>query len=95
MCSRSFVSWIHALGIALLLSVAPSALSQAISVTAVPSPSPGSLIFELVRINVVFSDAVVGVDAADLLVNGVPAAGVVSNNPNDYSFTVTQPATGW
>ena len=69
-------------------------LAQNLQVTATPSPSPGSIIVELLRINVVFSESVVGVDAADLLVNGVPASSVVTNNPNDYTFTVTQPADG-
>ena len=87
--------WSCLLALLLLASAAVSPASgQAISVSATPSPAPGSLIVELIHVSVVFSDAVVGVDAADLLVNGVPASAVVTNNPNDYTFTVAQPADG-
>lgn len=57
-------------------------------------PVPGSTVLELSFINVVFSEAVTGVDTADLLINGEAATGIMSNNVNDYTFTFTQPSTG-
>lgn len=68
--------------------------AQATSVTASVHPSPGSVLAELVTVNVVFSESVVGVEASDLLANGVAALSVVTNNPNDYSFTLPTLADG-
>ena len=79
---------------ALLWTVALSTHAQSLPLTATANPGPGSLILELNRINVVFSESVRGVDASDLLVNDVPASEVITNNPNDYTFTVAQPKDG-
>ena len=57
-------------------------------------PSPGSEVLSLSFVNVGFSESVVGVNAGDLLINGVPATSVVANNPNDYTFYFPPPATG-
>ncbi len=62
--------------------------------TASYNPSPGSTVLDLTFINVLFSEAVVGVNASDLLINSEPATTVVTNNPNDYTFYFTQPSTG-
>lgn len=91
---KSAPLWILSLLLAFFVVGERPAGAQSAQVTATPSPAPGSIIVELIQINVVFSESVVGVDASDLLVNGVPASGVVTNNPNDYSFTVVQPADG-
>ena len=58
------------------------------------NPPAGSL-FALSNVVVTFSEAVGGVDAGDLLVNGVPAA-VVTGGPSNrsYSFGFAQPAYG-
>ena len=58
------------------------------------SPAQGSVVLGLTFINVGFSESVIGVNATDLLINGVPATSVITNNPNDYTFYFTQPATG-
>jgi len=40
------------------------------------------------------SETVSGVDAADLLINGVPASSVTSSGPKTYTFSFPQPAYG-
>jgi hypothetical protein len=57
-------------------------------------PPPGSVLRALHSIEVQFSEPVVGVDAADLLVNGNPAIGVVEVVPGDFLFTVEPPGDG-
>ena len=56
------------------------------------SPAPGA-VSALSSINVVFTEPVTGVNAADLLVNGVPAT-AVSGSGSNYTFTVAAPAEG-
>ena len=58
------------------------------------SPPQGANLLSLTSINTVFSEGVKNVDAGDLLINGVPATSVGSNNLNDYTFHFPQPATG-
>lgn len=49
----------------------------------------------LTSINVLFSERVLNVDAADLLINGVPATNLTSNGSlTNYTFTFPQPAYG-
>ncbi|WCJ60043.1 Ig-like domain-containing protein [Fontisphaera persica] len=57
------------------------------------SPAPGSRVTNLTSINVRFSEPVTGVNASDLLVNGVPAT-AVSGSGSNYTFTMAQPAIG-
>ena len=58
------------------------------------SPAAGD-VFYLTNITVEFTEPVMGVDAGDLLVNGVPAGSVTGGSSNDvYVFTVAQPAVG-
>ncbi|TAL04995.1 MAG: hypothetical protein EPO07_04345, partial [Verrucomicrobia bacterium] len=59
------------------------------------SPAPGATLGALTQVTVSFSKAVSGVDAADFLVNNLPASSV-SGPPgtNRYTFTFTQPAPG-
>ncbi len=56
------------------------------------SPAPGT-VTNLSRITVTFSEPVTGVNAADLLINGVPAASRTGGN-DTYTFTFNQPAYG-
>ncbi len=56
------------------------------------SPAPGP-VTTLTSIQVTFSEPVTGVNAGDLLVNGVPAT-QVSGSGAAYTFTFTQPAPG-
>lgn len=63
-------------------------------VVASQSPVAGATVLNtLTQIQVNFSKAVAGVDAADLLVNGVPATSV-SGSGAAYTFTFAQPAYG-
>ncbi len=55
-------------------------------------PAPGN-VAALTNVTVVFSEAVSGVDAGDLLFNGVPALGVTGSGSN-YIFTVPRLAEG-
>lgn len=58
------------------------------------SPLPGATLSSLGSIDVTFSEPVTGVDAADLLVNGVPATKVSGSLAGPYHFNFTQPAAG-
>ncbi|MCX8155485.1 MAG: Ig-like domain-containing protein, partial [Verrucomicrobiae bacterium] len=57
------------------------------------NPAPGSRVTNLTSINIRFSEPVTGVNASDLLVNGVPAT-AVSGSGSNYTFTIAQPAIG-
>lgn len=57
------------------------------------SPARGIIISTLTNIQVTFSENVIGVDASDLLVNGVPAVSVTGSGSN-YIFTVIEPPYG-
>jgi hypothetical protein len=50
------------------------------------TPAPGTVLLDLTSINVVFSEAVNGINASDLLINGEPATNMVMLNPNDFTF---------
>jgi hypothetical protein len=86
--------WNLLLALFTTLGLGAVASAQNLPLAATANPAPGSLLVELVRINVVFSEAVTGVEAADLLVNDIPASEVTTNNPNDYTFTIIQPKDG-
>ena len=58
------------------------------------TPTPGSILLGLNSINVIFSEAVVGINASDLLINGEPATNMVTFNPNDFTFHFATPSTG-
>ena len=57
-------------------------------------PTPGSTVTSLRQIEVQFSEPVRGVDAADLLINGVPATNVTVVGPSVYLFQFASPASG-
>jgi hypothetical protein len=57
------------------------------------NPSAGSTVSSLTSVQVLFNESVSGVNATDLLVNGVPASGI-SGSANLYTFTFPQPAAG-
>src|SRR5688572_20547799 len=59
-----------------------------------PQPPPNAIVTTLTFINVLFTEGVTGVDAADLLINDVAASSMQVNNPNDYTFYFPQPPTG-
>lgn len=58
------------------------------------TPVAESTVVELPFINVIFNDAVFGINASDLTINGTPATSIATNNPNDYTFHFTQPPNG-
>jgi hypothetical protein len=70
-----------------LLDVVPPAVA---SVAPVQSISVRSL----TQIEVLFSEAVAGVDVGDLLINGSPASGLSVLGVGKYRFTFPQPAVG-
>lgn len=57
-------------------------------------PAEAARVQSLTSIEVVFSENVTGVDAADLLVNGVPATGLNVISPRDYTFSFPEPPIG-
>jgi hypothetical protein len=58
------------------------------------TPAAGSTVRTLPSIVVLFSEAVVGVDAGDLLINNVPATGVTPVASREFAFTFSTPPTG-
>jgi hypothetical protein len=59
------------------------------------APAAGASIGALTQITVVFSESVTGVQAADLLIRGVPATGIVgASGTNRYTFFFPQPFPG-
>ncbi len=57
------------------------------------SPLPDAMITNLTNITILFSERVHGVDASDLLINGVPATGLTGSGSN-YVFSFPQPPYG-
>ena len=60
--------------------------------TAAITPAPGATLAQLTRVNVTFSEAVNGVDAADLIINGSPATALTGQGAGPYEFSFPQPA---
>ncbi len=57
-------------------------------------PAHGAVVSVLTTATVTFSEAVTGVDASDLLVNGTPVTGVIGDSAGPYVFTFPAPADG-
>jgi hypothetical protein len=57
-------------------------------------PSPGSVVSTLATTTVFFSEAVTGVDASDLLINGQPAGTLSGSGAGPYVFGFNPPANG-
>jgi hypothetical protein len=58
------------------------------------SPPPGAIVLSLDFITVIFDSTVTGVDAEDLLINGVGATDVDVISPREYTFHFPAPPTG-
>lgn len=58
------------------------------------SPAAGAVVRQLGKVAVKFTEPVVGVDAADLLINGQPATGVSGKGDGPYEFQFPTPANG-
>ncbi|MCI0747844.1 MAG: lamin tail domain-containing protein, partial [Verrucomicrobia subdivision 3 bacterium] len=63
-------------------------------IIAARAPQAGATVTNLTQISVAFSEAVAGVDAADLLINGTGAFGVNGTGSN-YVFSFFQPEAGF
>lgn len=57
-------------------------------------PEPGSVVRQINKIEVLFNEPVEGVDASDLLINGVPAEKLFISSQDDYIFEFATPSTG-
>lgn len=57
-------------------------------------PPAGATLAELDQVEVIFSEAVQGVDAADLRINGAPATNLVINGADAYVFQFPPATTG-
>lgn len=69
-------------------------LADALAPTAVIHPAPAATVRALTSVTIQFNERVSGLDAADLLVNGVPAASVTGNGAGPYEFAFPQPQNG-
>ena len=58
------------------------------------TPSAGATVRSLTNITVLFSEPVTAVNAADLLINNIAAAGVTQITPSQYLFVFSAPPTG-
>ncbi|MBN2506659.1 MAG: lamin tail domain-containing protein [Verrucomicrobia bacterium] len=58
------------------------------------APPPGAIVRQLTMVEILFTEAVTGVNASDFLVNGVAATGMTAVSPVDYIFSFPQPANG-
>ena len=77
-----------------LIAASLSTTVDTIPPTAEVVPPPGAVRRQLTQIEVLFSEAVVGVNASDLTINGLSATGLSAPSPVDYIFTFAQPANG-
>ncbi|MEY2409763.1 MAG: hypothetical protein QOF48_2433 [Verrucomicrobiota bacterium] len=58
------------------------------------NPLPGQTVQSLTEVEVLFSEPVQGVEAGDLLVNGIPATGLGFGGPGQFVFQFAPTATG-
>lgn len=57
-------------------------------------PSQGALVAELTGMDLEFSESVTGVNATDLLINGLPATSLTTLSPTKYFASFPQPGNG-
>lgn len=101
------VTWAPAHGIVDLASIpnafadtAPGATWQYVLADTEPPllslifPAAGAPVASLQQVEVTFDETVIGVDAADLLINGSPATGLTKLSGQPYVFSFPEPATG-
>ena len=58
------------------------------------APAEGVSVRSLTQVEVLFNEAVAGVDVGDLLINGSPASGLAVLGIGKYRFTFPQPSSG-
>ena len=73
-------------GMAMRLGAAPS--------TSLVSPAASSTVGTLTSLSVTFSEAVSGVNAGDLLIDGTPASTMTGSGAGPYVFSFTEPPPG-
>ena len=76
------------------LEVFPPTVDTQPPAIAATAPPAGTLLSELFQTEVEFNEEVTGVDAADLLVNEMPATVVTTVGANRFAFGFVQPANG-
>ncbi len=81
----------HAAALVFALTAPLKAAEPTIIIT---SPPPDATVRELRFVNVVFSEGVTNVDAADLLINNAAATNLLRVSTIEYQFSFPQPATG-
>jgi hypothetical protein len=88
-------------GVAFIIGLAGLAAGVCLAADAVPAldvarilPAPGSQLSELFSVEVEFTEAVTGVDAGDLLINGAAATNLVYVTPSQFLFSFAQPEDG-
>ncbi|RYD72017.1 MAG: hypothetical protein EOP84_23890, partial [Verrucomicrobiaceae bacterium] len=79
---------------AFLLAVSSATISFAAPTQSTLTPSAGATVSSLTSVSVSFSEAVAGIDASDLLINGEEANAVSGSGAGPYVFTFTQPTPG-
>jgi hypothetical protein len=88
--TSSDITWGLALYAAVVTRIGDTNFPSLVRVT----PTPGTNLRYLTEIEVLFSKPVTGVDASDLLINGVPATNLTYGLPGQFLFDFAQPATG-
>lgn len=73
------------------LTVTPETVPPTV---ATMTPPPGSVVRQFTQVEVLFSEPVIGVDAADLRLNGLAASGLTGAGAGPYRFSFASPAPG-
>jgi len=81
-------------GLELVAQVVTRARDTQAPVVQMLIPAPDSTVDALTFVSVTFDEPVQGVDASDLLVNGVPATGLLVVSDHEYQFSFPSPSTG-
>ncbi len=89
------LQWILKIGLVTLLTAGSAAAAD----TTPPEvqstiPTPGSTVHTLTDVTFLFSEAVDGIDAGDVLVNGASAESLMGSGSGPYVFSFDQPPSG-
>src|SRR5687767_4873679 len=89
----NFIRLVGALVFALVPALRAQVVDEPPTVIAT-DPQPSSVVPDLTFVNVTFNEGVTGVNAADLLINGVPVTNLLVVSTREYQFNFPQPPTG-
>ena len=78
----------------LFIDAALSAEMDEVPVVLATDPVPSSILQSLTYVTMTFSEAVSGMNAGDLLINGTAATSITTNSPREYQFNFPPPPTG-